>query len=693
MYIANCLRQQHKQGSNDLMEHGARTRTILTCTCEGTMNPDGAALQKAGCGGDPAAHQLCRANLDRFQAALAAGGPVTVTCTQEAPLFREVAEAEAPDVDLRFVNIRETAGWTADAAQSGPKMAALVAVAAVRPADFSYTTMESHGIALILGRDDVALEVATELAATLDITVLLKPGAEVAPPRQTLFPVLQGAIRNAEGHLGAFTLRVDDYAAPEPSSRRVLTFGAARDGAVSRADLIIDLTGDTPLFPADSLRPGYLRADPRDPLALARLVSAAGQMVGTFDKPVFIDFAADLCAHSRNEITGCTRCLSLCPTGAIEPAGDSVAIDPNICAGCGQCAAACPTGAASYALPDVATVASQIRAGLRAWHDAGGKLAPHVLFHDADHGEPLIDAAARFGKGLPAHVIPFAVNEISQVGPEIMAAAMTYGAGAVALLGRSRPLHDLSGLRDGLALVSEVGAATGHGPCTLIETDDPDQLEDALAALPTSPRRVAPSGFLPPEDKRGLLVTAFAEMNRAAPTPTTSLPLQKGAPFGAVIVDTDACTLCMACTGACPANALLDNPEAPMLRFTESACVQCGLCEQTCPENAITLAPQIDFEAWAAPKRILNEEAPFCCTSCGKPFATQSAISRIQEKLASHWMFAGPDGEKRMKVLEMCEDCRVEAVVNEGFDPHSEDTRRVRTIEDHIAEEDARKPH
>ncbi|WJY20353.1 4Fe-4S binding protein [Fontisubflavum oceani] len=675
------------------MVHADRTRTILTCTCEGTMTPDGSALEKAGCSGDPAAHQLCRANLDKFREALALGGPVTVTCTQEAPLFQEVAEAEAPGVDLSFANIRETAGWTAEAAESGPKMAALVAAAAVQPAAFSYTTMESSGIALVLGRDEVALQVAQDLAETLDITVLLKPGADVTPPRQTRFPVLQGAIRKAEGHLGAFSLTVDDYAAPEPSSRRMLTFGPARDGAVSRTDLVIDLTGDTPLFAADALRPGYYRADPRDPLAVARLVTTTSQMVGTFDKPIFIDFSTDLCAHSRNEITGCTRCLSLCPTGAIMPDGDSVVIDPNICAGCGQCAAACPTGAASYALPDVSTVARQLRAGLRAWHDAGGALAPVVLFHDADHGEPLIDASGRYGNGLPAHVIPFAINEISQVGPEVMAAALAYGAAAVALLGRARPLHDLAGLEAGLALVSEVAEATGHGPCTLIETDDPDQLETALAALPRTPRRDAPAGFLPPEDKRGLLVMAFAEMNRAAPTPATKVPLPKGAPFGTVVVDTDACTLCMACTGACPANALLDNPEAPMLRFTETACVQCGLCEQTCPEDAISLVPQVDFEAWETPKRILNEEPAFCCTSCGKPFATQSAISRIQEKLSTHWMFVGDDGDRRLKVLEMCEDCRVEAVVNEGFDPHAEDTRRVRTIEDHIAEEDRGKPH
>ncbi len=652
------------------------------------MSLDETALNKSGCGGDPAANQLCRTNLDRFRAALAIGDPVTVTCTQEAPLFREIAEADAPEVDLSFVNIRETAGWTAEASDSGPKMAAMIAAAEVAPSAFSYTAMESNGVALVLGRDDVAVTAALDLAETLDITVLLTPGAMVAPPRQTIFPVLQGEVGKAEGYLGAFKLTIDNYAAPSPSSRQFLQFENPKHGAVSQADLVIDLTGKTPLFPAADLRPGYFRADPRDPTAVARLVHRAAQMVGTFDKPVFIDFTADICAHSRNEITGCTKCLNLCPTGAIETDGDSVKIDPNICAGCGQCAAACPTGAASYALPNVATLANQLRAGLRTWHQAGGKWAPMVLFHDTDHGEPLIDASARFGSGLPAHVIPFAVNEISQVGPEVMATALAYGAGAVALLGRARPLHDLTGLHDSLALVNTVSSEIGHGPVKLIETDDPDVLEDALSSFPKTARFQSPAGFLPPEDKRGLLVMAFSEMNRSAPRPADTVSLTPAAPFGAVHLNSESCTLCMACTGACPANALIDNPETPMLRFTETACVQCGLCEQTCPENAITLKPQIDFKAWDNPRRILKEEHPFCCNTCGKPFATPTGIERIQDRLSDHWMFTGESGEQRLKILELCEDCRVEAVVNEGFDPHDETTRRVRTIEDDLVDRD-----
>ena len=619
------------------------------------------------------AHQLCRAQLDQFRAALGEFATITVACTQEAPLFAEVAEDEGFAGTLRFANIRETAGWSEQGAQATPKMAALLAMAEVESTSFEVVSLESNGVALILGRDDVAVQAARDLSDLLDITVLLLPGADVAPPRQTNWPVLQGRIGRAVGHMGAFELTVNAYATPAPSSRARLDFGAGRDGAVSRCDLVLDLTGNPPLFA--HIRPGYLRADPRDPAAVARLVAEAGQMVGTFDKPKYIDFTPSLCAHSRNTITGCTRCLSLCPTGAISPAGDSVSIDPAICAGCGQCAAACPTGAAAYALPVVASIANRLRRGLSAWFAAGGSSAPVILLHDEAHGANLIDASARFGRGLPAHVIPIQINEPTQIGPEIMAAALAWGAGGVFVLAKERPAHPLDGLTDTLDLMAIIGRAMGFedSTCALIQTDDPDALESAIW-LPAPVARAQRSGFLPPEDKRGLLTLALAELNRTALVAAGQIALPKGAPFGAVVLNSESCTLCLACVGACPSGALSDNPDQPMLRFTESACVQCGICEATCPEEAIALAPQIDLAAWSQPKRILKEEEPFCCTACGKAFGTGSSIRRVMQKLESHWMFAGDDGAERRRLLTMCDDCRTREVVIAGFDPHEKPT-------------------
>ena len=52
---------------------------------------------------------------------------------------------------------------------------------------------------------------------------------------------MKGTIRAAKGWLGAFELTVDDYAQPAPSSRDALTFGAPRNGAVSKCDIVLDL--------------------------------------------------------------------------------------------------------------------------------------------------------------------------------------------------------------------------------------------------------------------------------------------------------------------------------------------------------------------------------------------------------------------------------------------------------------------
>lgn len=665
---------------------------LFICSCEKTMPLDAQAISHACSGTITQANQLCGLDLGQFKAALAEGMPITVACTQEAPLFTEVAE-DFPAHTLSFVNIRENSGWSKDAGFAGPKSAALIAAAAEEMPPISLVTLESGGVALIYGHDNVAIEAAQRLSDKLDITVLLHKPKDVTPRSVNEFPVLKGTIRSAKGHLGQFELTIDDYALPSPSSRTTLNFGSAQNGAISTCDLILDLSGGIPLFPAHELRAGYLRADPRDQAAVERAIFEAGNLVGTFDKPRFIHFDSSLCAHSRSKITGCTRCLDLCPTGAIAPNGDAVAIDSAICAGCGSCAAACPTGAASYALPNADALLRRLRVLLQTYRKAGGK-NPIVLFHDGDHGEPLIDALARFGDGLPAHVMPVRVNEVTQLGPETLAAIFAYGGAGAALLTRAKPKHDNAGLHRVVAITQTIVAALGFGDGTIkaIETDDPDQLRAALDAMPPGHSAENPANFVARGAKRGVLETTFRELHLAAPTPIDVVPLTPGAPFGGVQLNVEGCTLCHSCVTACPTGALSDNPDRAMLRFTESLCVQCGLCEATCPEKVIALEPRLDFQAWNTPQRILKEEEPFHCIACGTAFGTRSSIERVLSKLQDkHWMFEGANA-RRLDVIKMCADCRVEAVVNESFDPHGAPQRPpIMSTEDYLREREQKK--
>ena len=660
-------------------------RTILVCSCESTMPLDEDALQR-GCRGAQVmtANQLCRAEVERFRAAAATGDDLIVGCTQEKPLFSEVAAERAGAIS--FVNVRETAGWSADAAKAGPKMAALLAAAAEPLPEIPYVSMESEGVALIYGRDESAIEAGKLLADHLDITVLIARQKGLQPPRVTDFPVVQGTVKSAKGHLGAFEVVVNDYAVPAPSSRGEFAFGASRDGAVSRCDLIIDVSGGAPLFNASDLRDGYLRADPGDPAAVLRTVLKARDLTGTFDKPRYITFTENLCAHSRSKIVGCHRCLDLCPAGAITPNGDHVAIDAKICAGCGQCAAACPTGAAAYALPPADTLMRKLRLLLLTYREAGGK-NPVVLLHDDAHGAELIDALARHGDGLPAHVLPLAVNETTQVGLETIAAAFAYGASALRFLLRARPRHDITGLRKTIALSEPILAGLGFGGARVaaVETDDPDALGQALraiTALDSSPR---PASFSAVGAKRDVMRLALRELQRAAPTPVDVISLPVDAPFGSVEINVEGCTLCLACVSSCPTGALSADTEKPMLRFAEDACVQCGLCKATCPEKVISLRPQIDFRAATTSARVLKEEEPFHCVRCDKPFGVKSTIERVSAKLeGKHWMFK--DSARRLDVIKMCEDCRVSVMAEEDFDPYGKPRPPVRTTEDYLRE-------
>ena len=665
---------------------------LLICSCDDTMPLDAGAVRR-GCRGKPTgATQLCRAELDRFRAIAAQDTPLTVGCTQEAALFSEVAAETGRTSPVKFVELRVTAGWSSEAAEAGPKMAALLAAAAEPTPPVPFVNLHSGGVILICGRDETAVEAGNLLKDHLDVTVLIEPPATIAPPRRADFPVAKGRVRNARGHLGAFEVTVDDFAQAAPSSRSTLMFGPSRDAAISNCDLILDLTGGSAFFPEADLRDGYLRADPNHPAAMLQGVLKARDLVGSFEKPRYVAFDATLCAHSRSRITGCTRCLDLCPTGAITPAGDHVAIDANICAGCGQCAAACPTGAASYAMPAEDLLMRKLRAMLMAYREAGGEQAV-VLVHDDPHGGPLLDALARFGDGLPARVLPFPVNEITQVGLESVAAAFAYGACAMRFLLRARPRHDVSGLLRTIALAEPIlaGLGFGTGRIATIETDDPDGLSETLRAIPPMPAAPRPASFRPLGAKKSVLRFALSELHRAAPDPVGVIALPGGAPFGAVEIDAGGCTLCLSCVSACPTGALRDDPERPALRFVEDACVQCGLCQATCPEHVITLKPQIDFDAGRAPARILKQEEPFCCIRCSKPFGVRSTIERVIAKLeGKHWMYS--DGSRRLDVIRMCDDCRVAFVAGEGFDPYGAQSQKVRTTDDYLHERDAGKP-
>jgi len=658
---------------------------LLLCDCGKTMTIDREALAKSsGYPDQPVFTSLCASQQDQLISAMAeSDAPVMIACTQYQHLFEALAEDHGRPMP-QVVNIRERAGWSDDGKKATPKMAALIALAEHQPPPVKLLSMTSYGRCLIYGGGDAAIALAKKLSTDLGVTVMLSPDDAEVMAESFPFTLTTGVIKQAQGHFTNFTLTIDYFAEALPHSRAAIAYGPMASGVESQCDMLIDLTGNTPLFTGWQKRDGYFRADADDISRLAEIENQARAMIGDFEKPIYVTFDENLCAHSRNSITGCSKCLDVCPAGAITSIGDTVAIDPGICGGCGYCGAVCPSGAAQTNLLPIDETVSQIALMGHTYHEAGGK-APDLLIHDGQYGLEVINSLARFGKGLPAHVIPYEMHAVGRTGHDILLGAIASGFQRVMMLVNPQKADDAAAINPQITLAEALLKGAGVKPdhrFQVIDDADPDKIEAALWQK-SKTSAVKTSGFMALGAPRAVTRLAMRSLISAnGGKIDTPIPLPQGAPYGRVEVNTTSCTVCLSCVGACPAGALQDNPDAPQLLFKEDACLQCGICVATCPEKVITLVPQFNLSDQALSTELIVEDEPFHCTACGKPFGTTRSIEAIVGKLSGHSMFADSG---RLDMLKMCEDCRVDAIFSEK-DKMLDigDRKKPRTTDDYL---------
>jgi ferredoxin len=510
-------------------------------------------------------------------------------------------------------------------------LAALAEIPAPDPLDT--VGYKSAGHTLVIGSRADALPWAERLAAALPVTVLLldDDGGDKTP---CLFPVFAARALVVTGWLGAFDAT---WQAP----------GTAPEHA--RFDLVLDL-GAAPQIATHQRPHGYFAPGP-DAAARAAAVEALFDMVGDFEKPKYFAYKERLCAHGRNRKTGCTACIDICSAGAIEGAGDLVAVNPYLCAGCGACTTVCPTGALGYAYPSAAHTGMRIKALLNAFAQAGG-LDPVLLVHGAE-GAALLDGA----DALSGRVLPLGVHHTASTGIDLWLAALAWGAAGVTVMMTDAEAPQYAAALDEQMTIAQtimtgLGYAGAH--MQLLRVTRADELALALQHAPRGEVPARRAGFNVAADKRNTLDYALEHLLREAPQQVEEIALPARSPFGALDVDAGKCSLCMACVGACPASALQDGQNAPQLRFIEKNCVQCGLCAATCPEDAIRLVPRLSFRDTRKQPVVLNETQPFHCIRCSKPFGTVRMVESMLARLAGHPAFAG-----HLDRMRMCGDCRV----------------------------------
>ncbi|MGV3743299.1 MAG: 4Fe-4S dicluster domain-containing protein [Burkholderiaceae bacterium] len=676
------------------------------CSCNRSMSLPADTGEKLGAalGADmlSVSRQLCSRDAQSFLDAVKDGGTVVVGCTQERPLFNELEQESKGYAALRFVDLKTATGRSGPAERILPKMAALLADAALPEADsVPSVNYVSRGSVLLIGPADLALRWADALHEELQVQVLLTasaPGATL--PFERRYPIATGSDVRVRGWLGAFEVEwmqsnpIDldvcvrcnacIQACPEEAidlmyqvdaakcrshgecvaacaEVRAIDFQRMAPERSAQVDLVFDLS-DTPLIARHQPPYGYFHAAPADRDAQFDAVLKLVQMTGEFEKPKYFRYKEKLCAHGRNRQTGCTACIDICSAQAISSAGDKVRIEPHLCAGCGACTTVCPSGAISYAYPDAPYTAQRLRTMLQTYAKAGGS-RPGILFHGDGRAAELIAqagrlaAAGRSPSGMPARVLPLALHHAASVGMDLWLSSIAYGAtGVTVLTTKSDAPQYVAALKQQLSIaqciLSGLGYAGRH--LHLIEADSAEELRAALADIPQGeiPAQAAVFNAFP--EKRSTLNFVIDHLYRHEPQKAEVIALPPASPFGSLKVDADACSLCMACTGACPTSALISTPDKPQLRFIEKNCVQCGLCASTCPENAIDLQPRLNLAETAKQPVVLSETRPFECIRCHQPFSTLKMVEGMLARLSGHGAFAG-----NLDRIRMCGDCRV----------------------------------
>lgn len=379
-------------------------------------------------------------------------------------------------------------------------------------------------------------------------------------------------------------------------------------------------------------------------------------------------------AGERCELARCSRCLDVCPMGAIAKREGRVWIEGARCTGCGACTRACPREAIVHPTYRPEQIEAEVR----------GVLSPLVrrfesrviAFACAAMGFPAVHLSES-GPPLPPFVFAIPVPCLGFLSCHLVLKAFELGASGVVLipcqercrLGASlEPL--LTEVRFAQQFLGRIGL--GAGRLEVLPPAEPDAAALAVALLrfveaigPLGISTRSASGEIGGGDGAVRKIRPVQSLARAFSAGRDMVIQHPGAPCGAVEVHESRCTLCGLCAAECPTGALGLAPVPGNVRlvFNYSQCECCELCVRACPERAIVLRRVLDLgRLEGASCEILAQSPVLACPECGGRHIAQASLNAVRARTS------GEGTEGLLRSLELCWRCRRKALA--GYQKH-----------------------
>lgn len=351
----------------------------------------------------------------------------------------------------------------------------------------------------------------------------------------------------------------------------------------------------------------------------------------------YISYDDSICQYHHRRSLHCGKCDEICPSVAILKDDEIKQLEFSHvdCVDCGECVNICPSGALDYA-PMPKNCFYEI---LKFYED---KI---ILVISENVKIENLDIQ------LNENIIPFMVKTSHFLDQRhLLAMLETSGASMIIY-------DEKSNNKEVIDLINEIFERKfkQQGVFLAHSKKDLEQALNQVSFIPNLKFMVDNSSLLKREDFAVRLRELIKDENLG------NIPSKEWIRYGKISINTDTCTLCLACVGSCNVGALVADTKDNSLKFNASLCTTCGYCEASCAEKDTLVLQRsgIDLEKDYFSFVILAQDELFACIECGKEFATKKAIEKIASIMKPK--FLGDDA--KIKTLYCCAECKAKVMI------------------------------